>query len=183
MDTATLTPQQRRLHDRIEDPRARARWAPRSQRRALVSTLVGVSLLSVVLLTVAVVMDSPVAFVPFVVAIVLGVGIVYLSAHVYVAARWAPGYPGLDEFQRAEMDRAALTGHSLTTVLLTVLIAVTSGIGGAMVSVELPGTLVIAILLPLVFLTAVCHSAFPAARLAWTRPDELPEDEDLPVRP
>lgn len=181
MNTETLTPRQRRLHDRIEDPRARARWAPRSQRRALVSALVGVSLLSVVLFTLAVVIDGPGAFVPFVVFIALGVFNVYLGAHVHVAARWAPGHPGLDEFQRAEMDRAALTGHRLTTILMTVLVTVASGIGGAMVSAELDGTLVIAILLPLVFLTALCHACFPTASLAWTRPDEI-LDEDESVR-
>ncbi|WP_017583740.1 hypothetical protein [Nocardiopsis valliformis] len=181
MNTETLTPKQQRLHAMIEDPRARTRWAPRSRRRALVIALITVSLLSALSFTAAVVMDGLAAYVPFIGFLALVVLILYLSAYVNIAARWVPGYPGLDEFQRAQMDQAALKGHRLTQIMLTAVLAVASGIGGAMITSELPGTLIIAILLPLVLLTALCHASFPAAFLAWTRPDEEDvEEEDDP---
>lgn len=178
MNTETLTLKQQRLHAMIEDPKARARWAPRSRRRVLVIALIAVSLLSAVSFTAAVVMDGLVAYVPFIGFIALGVLAVHLNTHVLIAVRWEHSYPGLDEFLRAQMDRASLTGHRVTMVMLTALLAVTSGFGGATLSLELPGTLVIAVLLPLVLLTALCHGSFPAAFLAWTRPDEQDAEED-----
>lgn len=178
MNTESLTPKQQRLHAMIEDPRARTRWAPRSRRRALVIALIAVSLLSAVSFTAAVVMDGLAAYVPFIGFMALIALVAYLGVHVSIAARWAPGHPGLDEFQRAQMDQAALTGHRLTQIMLTAVLTVTSGIGGAMITSELPGTLIIAILLPLVLITALCHGCFPAAFLAWTRPDEEDDDPD-----
>jgi hypothetical protein len=180
MNTETLTPKQQRLHTMIEDPKTRAYWAPRSRRRALVVALSAVSLLSAVSFTAAVVMDGRAAYVPFIGFLALAVLIIYLIAYVNIAVRWAPGYPGLDEFQRAQMDQAALKGHRLTQIMLIALLTVVSGIGGAMVTSELPGTLVIALLLPFLLLTALCHASFPAAFLAWTRPDEEDADEDDP---
>lgn len=177
---STLTPAQRRLATMIEDPRARARWAPRSRRRSLVLAQIVVALLSVVAFAVAIVTEGPIAFVPFTGFILLGALTLHLAAHINVAARWSYSHPTLDEFQRAEMDRAALLGHNLTKILLTVLVTVASALGGAMISVELPGALVIGILLPMALLTALCHGAFPAAYLAWTRPDEIFDDEDEP---
>jgi cell division protein FtsW (lipid II flippase) len=141
--------------------------------------LIAVSLLSTVSFTAAVVvLDGLAAYVPFVGFLALVVLILYLSSCVNIAARWVPGYSGLDEFQRAQMDQATLRGHRLTQIMLTVLLAAASGIGGAMVTTELPGTLVIAILLPFLLLTALCHASFPAAFLAWTRPDEEDAEED-----
>lgn len=169
---------QERVRAMIENPRRRAFWAARSRRRAAVAVFVAVILASAVPLALPLVVDAPWApawtlgFVGL-----MAVGAV-LATHINLAARWVVGYQGLDEFQRAEMDRATRLGHHVTAALATLLMAVTAGFATAATDMDMGAALPLAVLAPLVLITGLAHAAFPACYLAWTRPDEVPDDED-----
>lgn len=179
--TAELTKKQQRLLEMIEDPRRRSYWAPRSRRRQAVVALAVTSMLSVTLFAPAILMTAPWSYLPFAGFLVMATLVLPLAARVSVASRCTPHQIGLDEFQRAEMDHASLLGHRVTNVGLVVLITVTSGMGGALTAMDFSASVAVAILLPLVFVTALCHATFPACYLAWTRPDEVLDDAEEPV--
>ncbi|MFL1376747.1 MULTISPECIES: hypothetical protein [unclassified Nocardiopsis] len=169
---------QERIRAMIENPRRRAFWAARARRRAAVAVFVAVTLAAAVVLALPLVVDIPWSLgwtFGFVALLVVSA---VISTHINLAARWVAGYHGLDEFQRAEMDRATRLGHHVTAVLTTLLIAVAAGFATAAPGSDMDAELPLAVLAPLVVVTAMAHAAFPACYLAWTRPDEVPDDED-----
>jgi hypothetical protein len=170
--------QQERLRAYIENPRRRRFWAARSRRRLAVVAFALVTVLAATAFAIGLVRGAPESHVPLALYGLLLAGSALLATHINVAVRWVAGYEGLDEFQRAEMDHAARLGHNVTMVLLMILLVV-GGVFGSWVSdLELGARLLLAALVPLVVLTAMCHAAFPACYLAWTRPDEVFDDAD-----
>lgn len=170
--------QQERLRAYIENPRRRSFWAARSRRRLTVAVFALVTVLAAASFAVGLMGEASGSHVPLTLYGLLLVGSALLATHVNVAVRWVGGYEGLDEFQRAEMDHAARLGHNVTTVLLMVLLVVGGVFGSWVSNLELGARLLMAVLVPLVVLTTMCHAAFPACYLAWTRPDEVLDDED-----
>lgn len=59
-----------------------------------------------------------------------------------------------------------------------VLLVVGAIFGSWVSNLELSARLLMAVLVPLIVLTTMCHAAFPACYLAWTRPDEVLDDAD-----
>ncbi|NKZ00649.1 hypothetical protein [Nocardiopsis alborubida] len=168
---------QERLRALVENPRRRRFWAARSRRRQAVAACAFATVLAAVLFSAAVVTGPPTSTV-LVIGFALSLGAsAVLSTHINIAARWVVGYEGVDEFQQAEMDRAASLGHNVTAALLTLLVAVTCGFGGWLSLGNMDARIPLTVLVPLVVLTTMCHAAFPACYLAWTRPDEIPGDE------
>ena len=180
--TTELTKSQRILLERIEDPSRRVHWAPRARRRRAVVALAAMSLVSIALFVLVLLVPAPGSFFLLAGFVAAGLLTMPLSGRVSVASRCTPKQLGLDEFQRAEMDHASLLGHRVTNAALLALLAVTSGIGGALASEDFSASVVLAVLLPMVFATTMCHAAFPACYLAWTRPDEVLDDEDEPAQ-
>ncbi|WP_306367671.1 hypothetical protein [Nocardiopsis sp. CC223A] len=172
---------QERIRAMIENPRRRAFWAARSRRRVAVAAWAASTSATALFLVLPLVIDdswppaSLIFLVGFLVAIVLTM---VLATQINIAARWVMGYRGLDEFQRAEMDRATRLGHHVTAGLATLLIGVTAAFATAAPGIDMDAELPLAVLTPLVLFTAMLHAAFPACYLAWTRPDEGPDDED-----
>ncbi|GAB3722976.1 hypothetical protein [Nocardiopsis nanhaiensis] len=81
----------------------------------------------------------------------------------------------LDERQRDERDNAHRFGHYLTGVALGasfILVAVITTFSPP--SVVFPSWLAV----PLLWLLAMLHSAGTVFYLAWTQPDELPEEDE-----
>ncbi|WP_444962127.1 hypothetical protein [Nocardiopsis sp. M1B1] len=169
---------QERLRAYIENPRRRRFWAARSRRRLTVAVFTLVTVLAAASFAVGLMGEVSGSYVPLTLYGLLLVGSALLATHVNVAVRWVGGYEGLDEFQRAEMDHAARVGHNVTMVLLCVLLVVGGVFGSWVSNLELSARLLMAVLVPLVVLTTMCHAAFPACYLAWTRPDEVLDDTD-----
>ncbi|WP_435109064.1 hypothetical protein [Nocardiopsis synnemataformans] len=169
---------QERLRALVENPRRRRFWAARSRRRQAVVAFALAIVLAAALFSTAVVAGPPSSTV-LVIGFALSLGAsTVISTHINIAARWVVGYEGVDEFQRAEMDHAAHVGHNVTAALLVLLIAVTCGFGGWLSLGHMDARIPLAVLVPLVILATFCHTAFPACYLAWTRPDEIPDEED-----
>ncbi|WP_150248625.1 hypothetical protein [Nocardiopsis deserti] len=169
---------QERLRALVENPRRRRFWAARSRRRQAVAACAFATVLAAALFSTAVVTGPPSSTV-LVIGFALSLGAsAVLGTHINIAARWVVGYEGVDEFQRAEMDHAARLSHNVTMALLTLLIAVTCGFGGWLSMGHMDARIPLTLLVPLVLLTTMCHAAFPACYLAWTRPDEIPDEED-----
>ncbi|MGQ4267345.1 hypothetical protein [Nocardiopsis changdeensis] len=169
---------QERIRSMIENPRRRAFWAARSRRRAAVAVFVALTLAAALFLALPLVVGASLSFAGIAGFVGLLLVSAVLSTHINIAARWVVGYHGLDEFQRAEMDRATRLGHHMTAALATLLVAVTAGFATAAPGTDMGAELPLAVLAPLVVVTTMAHAAFPACYLAWTRPDELPDDED-----
>ncbi|WDZ91278.1 hypothetical protein [Nocardiopsis sp. HUAS JQ3] len=170
--------QQERLRAYIENPRRRRFWAARSRRRLTVVAFALVTVLAAASYAVGLMAEASDSYVSLTLYGLLLGGSALLATHVNVAVRWVGGYEGLDEFQRAEMDHAARVGHNVTMVLLCVLLVVGAIFGSWVSNLELSARLLMAVLVPLVVLTTMCHAAFPACYLAWIRPDEVLDDED-----
>ncbi|MDT0328011.1 hypothetical protein [Nocardiopsis lambiniae] len=171
---------QERMRAMVENPRRRAFWAARSRRRIAVVVLTATTLTAALFLALPLVVDaawSPIPFISLVGFVVLMLSTMVIATQVNIATRWVVGYRGVDEFQRAEMDRATLLGHHVTAGLATLLIAVTAAFATAAPGSGMGAELPLAVLAPLVVITAMTHAAFPACFLAWTRPDEVPDDE------
>lgn len=169
---------QERIRAMIENPRRRAFWGSRSRRRAAVAVFVALTLAAVLFLTAPLLAGAPWSPAGIAGFVVLLVASAVISTHINIAARWVVGYRGLDEFQRAEMDRATRLGHHVTAALMTLLIAVAAGFAASAPGSGMGAALPLAVLAPLVVLTGMAHAAFPACYLAWTRPDEVPDGED-----
>ncbi|MFW6638466.1 hypothetical protein ACOALZ_00325 [Nocardiopsis algeriensis] len=166
------------LRASVENPRRRAFWAPRSRRRLAVVALAALTLAAAGTYAAVVVAEGPAARGATIGFVVLLLLTAVLGTQLNIATRWVAGYTGLDEYQRAEMARATKLGHHVTAVLMTLLIAVATGFGGALSALDWDGRLPLAVLVPMVVVTAMCHASFPACYLAWTRPDEIPDEED-----
>ncbi|WP_159944757.1 MULTISPECIES: hypothetical protein [unclassified Nocardiopsis] len=169
---------QERLRAFIENPRRRRFWAARSRRRRAVVLFFLVTVLAAVAFAFGLLGEASESYLPLALYGLLLTGSALLATNINIAARWVSGYHGLDEFQRAEMDHAARLGHHVTTALLMVLLVVGCVFGSWATSVELGARLLLAVLVPLVVLTTMCHTAFPACYLAWVRPDEVLDDEE-----
>lgn len=174
------TKKQEQLRRLIEDPRRRRFWAPRGRRRTAVVLLALVVLVGALAFAGSITVDGAPAVALLGVFLGAMVAITVLATQINIAARWVAGYRGLDEFQRSETDRAAHIGFNVTTASLVLLVMVTTALGGAFLVTELSAALVMAVIAPVVLVATFAHTAFPAAYLAWTRPDELPDDEDEP---
>ncbi|WP_285734039.1 hypothetical protein [Nocardiopsis sp. ATB16-24] len=172
------TRKQERLRALVEDPRRRRFWAARSRRRQAVVALALVTIVASAAFAVSIGVEPPYTPLLMGVFVVFLLGTMVLGTQLNVAARWVVGYEGVDEFQRSEMDRATLLGHHVTAALLALLVAVTCGFGGWSVGGGLPTDVAFMVLVPLVLVTAMCHAVFPACYLAWTRPDEILQEED-----
>ncbi|GAB2518192.1 hypothetical protein [Nocardiopsis aegyptia] len=172
-----------RLRDEFEDvnrinaenPRLRARWAARSRRR------VGAALMGVFVLTGAVLLglltfrDGDGPFLLVLAFLTSTGGYLYLFTQLNRAMRTGLRYQSLDERQRVERDHATRVGHHTTGVLLMavfLLLAAASILPPEVL--HLPNEL----MMPLVWLALMVHSSTPCAYLAWTRPDDIPDDED-----
>ncbi|MFE3460868.1 hypothetical protein ACFXKD_25280 [Nocardiopsis aegyptia] len=173
-----------RLRDEFEDvnrinaenPRLRARWAARSRRR------VGAALMGVLVLTSAALLglltfrESGNGSFLLALAFLTSIGgYLYLFTQLNRAMRTGLRYRSLDERQRVERDHATRVGHHTTGVLLMavfLLLAAASILPPEVL--HLPNEL----MMPLVWLILMVHSSTPCAYLAWTRPDEIPDDED-----
>ncbi|WP_017609129.1 hypothetical protein [Nocardiopsis xinjiangensis] len=176
-----LTKKQRRMLEVIEDPERRSYWALRSRRRRAVLALAGATVLGIACFVIALLMSAPWAYLPFAGFVAVSALSVVLSSRVSIASRCTPRQIGLDEYQRAEFDQASLLGHRVTNAALIALLTVASGMGGALLSSDFSASVALAVLLPLVYVTAVCHGCFPACYVAWTRPDEVLDDMDEPA--
>lgn len=172
------TKKQEQLRAMIENPRRRRFWAARSRRRQAVVALAAATLAGAAAFTASIMVEPPTSQVLLGVFVLMMAGVVVLATQVNIAARWVAGYQGVDELQRAEMDHASRLGYNLTAVLLTVLVAVTAGLGGALTGVDMDATVPMLVLVPMVLVVTLCHAAFPACYLAWTRPDEALDDEE-----
>ncbi|NYH52466.1 peptidoglycan/LPS O-acetylase OafA/YrhL [Nocardiopsis arvandica] len=170
---------QERLRALVENPRRRRFWAARSRRRQAVVALTLVTFAGAAAFAAAILAEPPASLVWLGAFLLLTAGSAVTATHINIAARHVAGYEGLDEFQRAEADHAARLGHHVTAVLLGLLIGIVCGFGGWLTSQEASTHAVLAVLAPLVILTTLCHAAFPACYLAWTRPDEVPDDEQI----
>lgn len=169
---------QERLRASIENPRRRRFWAARSRRRLTVVAIGFVLVLASAVYATALLALPSDSYGMLALYVLLLAGTALLVTQINIATRWAVGYQGLDEFQRAEMDHAARVGHNVTMVLLCVLLVVGAIFGSWVSNLELGARLLMAVLVPLVVLTTMCHAAFPACYLAWTRPDEVLDDAD-----
>ncbi|WP_304452370.1 hypothetical protein [Nocardiopsis sp. YSL2] len=159
-----------------ENPRLRARWAARSRRRVAtalmgVFVLAGAALLGVLAFP-GVGDGSFLLVLAFLAAIG---GYFYLVTQLNRATRTGVRYQSLDERQRIERDHATRIGFHTTGALLMavfLLLAAASILPPEVLS--LPNELI----MPLVWLILMVHSSTPCAYLAWTRPDDVPDDED-----
>ncbi|WP_047868664.1 hypothetical protein [Nocardiopsis sp. RV163] len=82
------------------------------------------------------------------------------------------GYRRLDERQRTELDRATRIGHNATSVFI--LVVFLAGVIGGF----LPASLTSELALPVLWMIYMVHASTPLLLLAWTRPNEVPDDED-----
>ncbi|MGW9348747.1 hypothetical protein [Nocardiopsis flavescens] len=169
---------QERMRALIENPRRRAFWAARPRRRAAVAVFLATTLGAAAVLVLPLAADASWSLAGVAGFVVLLVTSAVISTHINIAARWVAGYRGLDEFQRAEMDRATRLGHHVTAALATLLVGVTAGFAAAAPGTDMGAAVPLVVLAPLVVVTAMTHAAFPACYLAWTRPDELSGDEE-----
>lgn len=102
--------------------------------------------------------------------------VLYLITRLNQITRMSLPYRLLDERQSEDRDDAHRFGQRMTSAMLGssfvlfALITIVFGPGGA----DFPGWLV----LPLLWLLVMAHTTTPALYLAWTQPDELPDDED-----
>ncbi|GAA1456425.1 hypothetical protein NE857_33130 [Nocardiopsis exhalans] len=102
--------------------------------------------------------------------------VLYLITRLNQISRMSLPYRLLDERQRGDRDDAHRFGQRMTSAMLglsfvlSALITIVFSPGGA----DFPGWLV----LPLLWLLVMAHTMAPALYLAWTQPDELPEEDD-----
>lgn len=169
---------QERLRALVENPRRRRFWAARSRRRLTVAAIVLVLVLASAAYAAFLLTETAGSYGMLALYVLLLAGSALLVMQINIATRWVAGYQGLDELQRAEMDHAARVGHNVTMVLLCVLLVVGAIFGSWVSNLELSARLLMAVLVPLIVLATMCHAAFPACYLAWTRPDEVLDDED-----
>ncbi|MDA8369707.1 MAG: hypothetical protein M0026_07530 [Nocardiopsaceae bacterium] len=160
------------LHAAVEDEKTRRRWARRGRRRLLVAAEGAVTLGTGAALLAQLTRPFPGGWFVF---LALALLVAVLGTQINIAARWVAGYQGLDERQRAEQSRARIVSHRLTTVLLFALMVAAMLLTAT--DIEVP----IAALAPALFVFFLLHSAFPSVYLAWTQPDEVPDEEDAPL--
>lgn len=159
-----------------EKPRLRVRWASRSRRRLATALMGAFALASAVLLGVLAYPGIGDGSVLLLLALLAAIGgYLYLFTQLNRAMRTGLRYRSLDERQRVERDHATRVGHHTTGALLMVAFVMFAVLAGpSPEEVRFPHDLV----MPLVWLVFMVHNTAPCAYLAWTRPDEILDDED-----
>ncbi|MFD6948715.1 hypothetical protein A6A08_15335 [Nocardiopsis sp. TSRI0078] len=85
-------------------------------------------------------------------------------------------YRRLDERQRAELNRATRIGHHVTAGLMLAVFLVFAVLEGpSPESVSFPREL----FMPVLWVIIMAHTSIPALYLAWTQPDEVPDEEQF----
>ncbi|WP_017572969.1 hypothetical protein [Nocardiopsis halotolerans] len=82
-------------------------------------------------------------------------------------------YQRLDERQRTELDRATRIGHNVTSV------SIFAAFSAVVVGAFLPVSLISELAMPVLWVIYMVHASTPLLLLAWTRPNEAPDDEEL----
>ncbi|GHC98311.1 hypothetical protein GCM10007079_52530 [Nocardiopsis terrae] len=167
-----------KLRTRFEDPKIRRLWADRSARRrrlflALFLVLLGTAALTSLALSQSTltVLGSSLAL--LVVLIPLNITFQVLEA----GSRTMHGYElVVDERQRAEIESARSLGHSITSALLILAVAIAGAAHLLSTNPAADHTVPIGVFLPVAYLVLVVHRYFPVAYLAWTQPDETSGD-------
>ncbi|WP_444962128.1 hypothetical protein [Nocardiopsis sp. M1B1] len=161
-----------------EKPKLRRLRASRSRRRNHTVLLVLVFLAATVLLTAALFQPGT----TLTMTVLLPAFLVLLVAAVVVNTRLSratgvrAGYRNMDERQRAELDRATRTGHGVTSALiLAAFLAVAVLEGPTPDHLYFPEEL----FLPVLWVIYMAHVAVPTLYLAWTQPDEIPDDDEV----
>ncbi|MFC3998293.1 hypothetical protein ACFOVU_20375 [Nocardiopsis sediminis] len=158
------------MRTRVEGERVRRRWARRGRRRALVAVEAAVVVAGAAMLAAVQTAGSgPGVLFAFLALMALGA---FLGTQVNLASRWVVGYRGLDERQRVDHERALRVGHHVTAAALFAALMVVMVVG------QMDGVVVNGALAPAVFVLAMLHFGYPAAHLAWTLPDEVPDEDD-----
>ncbi|MCP3015452.1 hypothetical protein NGM33_19190 [Nocardiopsis dassonvillei] len=164
-------------HDTTTSRIARLR-ASRSRRRNHTLLLVLVFLVATVLLTAALFQPGAtltmIVLVPAYLVLLVAAAVVHrrLSRATGVTA----GYRNLDERQRAELDRATRLGHRVTSALIFAPFLVIAVLEGPTPDhLYFPEEL----FMPVLWVIYMAHVAVPTLYLAWTQPDEIPDDEEV----
>ncbi len=167
-----------KLVDQFEDPRTRTLWADRTARVRRLYLAVALVLMGTAALTSLALSQSALMLTGSSLAVVvLMIAQTGALQRLEAGSRTLHGYAEVvDERQRSEIDAARDLGHSVTSALLLLVVAVV-GVAQLMGTFPLADLTVPAgLLLPVVWLALVVHRSFPACYLAWTQPDEQPDD-------
>ncbi|TDQ55291.1 hypothetical protein [Actinorugispora endophytica] len=153
----------------VEHGPARRRWSSRNRRRALV--LAQALVCSAAAVGMYLVPRLPAVVIMPVFLVLMAAGVL-LGTQLNIAARWVAGLPTLDERQRADQERARRMGHHVTAGLLFALFLAATVLWTARAAPVEAGVVAAS-----AWLAVMTHTSFPAAYLAWTLPDEVPDDE------
>ena len=168
-----------KLLSQFEDPKTRRLWADRPARLRRLYLALFLSLLSTAALTGLALSQSPLALIvtSFTLCVLLLPQTAVLQ-FLEAGSRTLHGYEQVvDERQRTEIDQARNLGHTVTSALLILAVAIT---GAAHLLSTFPLTdlnVPIGLFLPVAWVVLLLHRTFPAFYLAWVQPDE-PHDED-----
>jgi len=168
---------QDKSHAKSMNPRLRRFWASRARRRRyaalLVATVPAGAVLLAVLPSYGGTTLAVAVLLPLVLVLMCAMAIV--NTQLGLATYASSGHRNLDERQRVEMDRATQVGHRSTGALLGVaFVTIAFGTTFSPASVVFPPQLVT----PLLWVVLLVHSAMPVCYLAWTQPDDVPDDTD-----
>lgn len=170
-----------KLLTRFEDAKTRRLWADRPARLRRLYLGLTLVLLSMAALTALVLTQNPlVVFVASPALCVLLLPQAKIFQFLEAGARTHYGYElVVDERQRAEIDQARNIGHSVTTALLVLTVAITAAVHLTITFPQADHDVPLGVLLPVTCVILFLHRAFPALYLAWTQPAELPEEEPV----
>ncbi|MGW5875005.1 hypothetical protein ACWFMI_00430 [Nocardiopsis terrae] len=169
------TPSDRVKLERADDPRLRRAWASRARRRRY--TVLYVALViggAAVLGWVPRVGGTLQVIVPML-AMGAAIGVaLFVITQLTRFTRLSLPHRLLDERQRADRDAAHRVAHkAMAAVLMAVFFL------AYLVPVYSPPSVVFPseLATPLLFTLVMLHTSAPACYLAWTQPDELPDDD------
>ncbi|WP_150248629.1 hypothetical protein [Nocardiopsis deserti] len=158
-----------------EKPKLRRLRASRSRRRRRTALLALIFLAATVLMTASLFQAGTVLTMTVLVPAFLVLLAVATVVHTRLsrATGVTAGYRSLDERQRAELDRATRLGHGVTSALILAAFLVVAVLEGPTPDhLYFPEEL----FLPVLWVIYMAHVAVPALYLAWTQPDEIPDD-------
>lgn len=168
-----------KLLTQFEAPKTRRLWADRPARLRRLYLGLFLALLSTAALTALALAQTPLALILTSLSLcVLLLPQTAVFQFLEAGSRTLHGYEQVvDERQRAEIDQARNLGHTVTSALLILVVAVT---GAAQLASTYPLaelSVPIGTFLPVAWVMLVLHRSFPAFYLAWTQPGEHPEEE------
>ena len=174
-----------KLLTQFEDPKVRGLWADRSARlRRLYLVLFLVLLITAALTMMALAQSTVVLLGACLVVVLLLIPQNRVLQVLEAGSRTMYGYElVVDERQRTEIDEARNVGHSVTTALLVLAVAIT---GAAHLTSAYPvgeTTVPVGVFLPVAWVVLALHRSFPVFYLAWTQPGEPQTEDDEPVGP